>query len=55
MEHALALNAEYGETSGSGMRAGHQDRLFAEGNAYLDKECPQLDRIVRAWVVKNVE
>jgi peptidyl-prolyl cis-trans isomerase A (cyclophilin A) len=53
MEHALALNAEYGETSGSGIRAGHQDRLFAEGNAYLDKAFPRLDRIVRAIIVEN--
>jgi peptidyl-prolyl cis-trans isomerase A (cyclophilin A) len=55
MEHALALNAEYGEKAGSGIRAGHQDRLFAEGNAYLDKEFPQLDRIVRATIVKGAE
>jgi peptidyl-prolyl cis-trans isomerase A (cyclophilin A) len=51
MEHALALNAEYGETSGSGIRAGKQDWLFAEGNGYLDKAFPRLDRIVRAVVV----
>jgi peptidyl-prolyl cis-trans isomerase A (cyclophilin A) len=53
MDHALALNSEYGETSGSGLRAGHQDRLFAEGNAYLDANFPRLDRIVRAVVEKG--
>ena len=30
----------YGESSGGGMRAGHQDKLFEEGNAYLDREFP---------------
>jgi len=40
----------YGETSGGGMRAGKQDRLFEEGNAYLDREFPKLDRIVRVQV-----
>jgi peptidyl-prolyl cis-trans isomerase A (cyclophilin A) len=50
MEHALALNAEYGETSGSGIRAGKQERLFAEGNGYLDKEFPRLDRLNRATI-----
>jgi cyclophilin family peptidyl-prolyl cis-trans isomerase len=38
----------YGENSGGGMRAGHQDKLFEEGNAYLDREFPQLDRLIRA-------
>lgn len=52
MDHMLALNSEYGETSGSGIRAGHQDRLFAEGNVYLDANFPRLDRIVRA-VIEN--
>lgn len=53
MDIALALNAEYGEKSGSGIRAGHQDRLFAEGNTYLDKKFPRLDRIERATIVKD--
>lgn len=37
----------YGETSGGGMRAGHQQKLFEEGNAYLDREFPKLDKIIR--------
>ncbi len=53
MDHALALNSEYGETAGSGIRAGHQDRLFAEGNAYWDVNFPRLDRIVRAVTEKE--
>jgi peptidyl-prolyl cis-trans isomerase A (cyclophilin A) len=31
------LYGGYGENSGSGMRAGHQDKLFEGGNAYMDK------------------
>ena len=50
MDVADALNAEYGEESGSGIRAGKQQPLFDGGNAYLDREFPRLDRIVRATV-----
>ena len=46
-----ALYAEYGEHSGGGMRAGHQQKLFEEGNAYLDREFPLLDELIRATVV----
>lgn len=49
---ADALNAEYGESAGGGIRGGKQDPLFAGGNAYLDREFPRLDRILRARVVK---
>jgi len=41
----------YGETSGGGMRAGRQGRLFGEGNTYLDKEFPKLDRLIKAVVL----
>jgi cyclophilin family peptidyl-prolyl cis-trans isomerase len=47
-----SLYAGYGETTGGGMRAGHQQRLFEEGNAYLDREFPKLDRILRAMIVR---
>jgi peptidyl-prolyl cis-trans isomerase A (cyclophilin A) len=50
MDVADALNSEYGETSGSGIRAGHQEPLFQGGNEYLDRKFPRLDRIVRARV-----
>lgn len=43
----------YGERSGGGMRAGHQDKLFEEGNAYLDREFPQLDRLIRARIART--
>ena len=53
MDVADALNAEYGETSGSGIRAGKQQPLFDGGNAYLDRAFPRLDRVVRARVISE--
>jgi peptidyl-prolyl cis-trans isomerase A (cyclophilin A) len=50
MEVADRLNAEYGENAGSGIRAGRQQPLFDGGNAYLDREFPRLDRIIRARI-----
>jgi len=47
-----ALYAGYGERSGGGMRAGHQQKLFEEGNAYLDREFPLLDKLIRAAIVQ---
>ena len=46
-----SLYSGYGESSGGGMRAGHQQRLLTEGNAWLDAEFPRLDRILRARIV----
>ena len=51
MEVADALNSEYGENSGSGIRAGKQQPLFDGGNAYLDHEYLRLDRILQARIV----
>jgi cyclophilin family peptidyl-prolyl cis-trans isomerase len=51
MDVADALNSEYGETSGGGIRAGRQQKLFEEGNVYLDREFRRLDRILKARVV----
>lgn len=45
------LYAGYGEDAGGGMRGGKQDKIFAEGNAALDRDFPQLDKIVRAVLV----
>jgi len=52
MDVADALYAGYGESSGGGIRAGHQDSLFAGGNAYLKKHFPKLDYIKRAIILK---
>jgi cyclophilin family peptidyl-prolyl cis-trans isomerase len=45
------LYSGYGEQSGSGMRAGRQGKLFEEGNAYLDREFPMLDKLIRARLI----
>lgn len=42
--------AEYGEAPAGGIRAGKQGPLFAGGNAYLTREFPLLDYIIRAEV-----
>src|SRR6266849_3748520 len=52
MDVADALNSEYGENSGGGIRAGHQDPLFQGGNAYIDREYPRLDRILKATLLR---
>lgn len=52
MDVADALYSEYGETPGSCLRAGRQDPLFDEGNAYLNRKFPRLDWIKRAAVVE---
>jgi len=52
MDAADALNSEYGENAGGGIRAGAQQPLFDGGNAYLDREFPRLDRLIRARIVQ---
>jgi homoserine O-acetyltransferase len=44
------LYSGYGETSGSGVRQGRQGPLATGGNAYMDREYPLLDRILRVTV-----
>ena len=51
MEVADRLYAGYAEDPGGGMRGGKQGKMFAQGNAYLDREFPLLDRLTRATVV----
>ena len=53
MDVADALESAYGETAGGGIRAGHQDPVFTGGNAYLDREFPRLDRILRAVITRS--
>jgi peptidyl-prolyl cis-trans isomerase A (cyclophilin A) len=49
------LYSGYGENSGGGMRANleahKQEPLFAEGNPYLDREFPKLDKLIRASIL----
>jgi homoserine O-acetyltransferase len=53
MDVVEKLYGGYGERSGGGMRAGHQDQIFEGGNAYLDREYPKLDKLLRATIVKS--
>jgi peptidyl-prolyl cis-trans isomerase A (cyclophilin A) len=53
MDVADALNSEYGETSGGGIRGGKQGPIFSKGNAYLEQNFPRLDYIKRAMVDKR--
>ena len=45
-----SLYSGYGEKSGGGVRQGKQGPLEAGGNAYMDREYPKLDRILRVTV-----
>ena len=45
-----SLYSGYGENSGSGMRQGRQGPLETGGNAYMDREYPLLDHILRVTV-----
>ena len=51
MDTVDQLYGGYGEHSGGGMRAGHQDAMFAGGNAYMDRKYPKLDKLIRASVL----
>ena len=53
MDVADKLNAEYGESAGGGIRAGKQGPLFEGGAAYLKRNFPRLDYIIRATVVER--
>jgi homoserine O-acetyltransferase len=52
MDTVEKLYGGYGEHSGGGMRAGHQDAMFQGGNAWLDKNYPKLDKLIRATLVQ---
>jgi len=43
-------NKEYGDGAGGGIRAGKQDPLFDGGNAFIDREYPRLDSIIRVTI-----
>ena len=53
MDVVSRLYAGYGEGSGGGMRAGHQDAMFEGGNAYLDANFPKLDKLVAARILPD--
>jgi homoserine O-acetyltransferase len=45
------LYSGYGENAGGGVRAGNQGPIEEGGNAWLDREFPLLDHIIRARIV----
>ncbi|MGH9735929.1 MAG: peptidylprolyl isomerase [Candidatus Acidiferrales bacterium] len=47
------LYSGYAEHSGGGMRGGRQGKLFEQGNAYLDREFPRLDKMIRAEITSH--
>ena len=51
MEVLDSLYAGYGEQSGSGVRQHRQGKIVTGGNAYLDREFPRLDHVIRAEIV----
>lgn len=53
MDAVDRLYGGYGETSGGGMRAARQEKLFEGGNAYLDAAFPKLDRLTAAKVASR--
>jgi peptidyl-prolyl cis-trans isomerase A (cyclophilin A) len=52
MDVVKKIYGGYGEHSGGGMRAGHQDQMFEGGNAYLDRNFPKLDKLIRATIIQ---
>lgn len=50
MDVVDGIYSGYGENSGGGVRRGDQSAIVAGGNAYLDREFPLLDRLIRARV-----
>jgi peptidyl-prolyl cis-trans isomerase A (cyclophilin A) len=55
MDVVNRLYSGYGEHSGGGMRAGHQDQMFRGGNAYLDEHFPKLDKLLRISIVDSAK
>ena len=51
MDVVDSLYSGYGERSGSGVRQRRQGAIVEGGNAYLDKEFPKLDHLIRAEII----
>ncbi len=50
MDVVTSIYSGYGESSGGGVRAGKQGPLINGGNAYVDREFPRLDRLIRVEI-----
>ena len=53
MDVVDSIFSGYDENSGGGMRRGKQQKLFELGNAYLDREFPDLDQLIDAEIIKE--
>ena len=51
MEVVDKLYSGYGENAGGGMRGGKQGKIFEGGNMYMDREYPELDKLITAKIV----
>jgi peptidyl-prolyl cis-trans isomerase A (cyclophilin A) len=51
MDVVEKIYSGYGEHSGGGMRAGHQDEMFSGGNTYMDRDFPKLDKLLHATLI----
>jgi len=51
MNVVKSIYAGYGENSGGGVRAGKQAPLMNGGNAYVDREYPLLDKLLRITII----
>ncbi|HEX5437033.1 MAG TPA: peptidylprolyl isomerase [Gemmatimonadaceae bacterium] len=51
MEVLDSLYSGYGGRSGSGVRQHRQGKIVNGGNAYLDREFPKLDHLIRAEII----
>lgn len=50
MDVVDGLYAGYDEGAGGGMRGGKQGKIFREGNVHLDRDFPELSKLVRAAI-----
>jgi len=55
MEVVDRLYSGYDESAGGGMRGGKQGKIFEGGNAYLDREFPMLDKLLRARIEEKMK
>ena len=54
MDVVKSIYSGYGESSGGGVRAGKQGPLMNGGNAYVDREYPKLDRLIRITIIPSL-
>ncbi len=53
MEVVDELYGGYGENAGGGLRRGDQSKIYVGGNAHLDRDFPELDKLIQATVAER--